>query len=158
MPDDRKPQTKRDAEWTEAKRRCRLSEEDVWMAKELGLNPRSLIKNIPNPRERWKGPVNIWVREMYRKRQEKSAKKKAEKEREAQAKQPAGLTASAGTQMQEPARNQWPQPPRPERNHRVLPVLQEDPPEFFDYESALPDDFFGDDEPPADREVPKKTS
>lgn len=33
--------------WTEAKKKCRLNEEDVRMAKEMGLNPKSLIKNIP---------------------------------------------------------------------------------------------------------------
>ncbi len=42
------------------------------MAKELGLNPRSLIKNIPNKSEPWKAPVNAWVREMYAKRQVKA--------------------------------------------------------------------------------------
>ena len=38
----------KDAEWAEAKKKCRLNEETVRMAKEMGLNPRSLIKNIPN--------------------------------------------------------------------------------------------------------------
>lgn len=27
------------------------------MAKEMGLNPRSLIKNIPSPSQPWKQPV-----------------------------------------------------------------------------------------------------
>jgi len=31
--------------------RCRLSKEDVGMAKEMGLNPRNLIKNIPSKSE-----------------------------------------------------------------------------------------------------------
>ncbi len=38
------------------------------MAREMGLNPRKLIKNIPSPSERWKAPVAEWVRELYRKR------------------------------------------------------------------------------------------
>lgn len=59
---------RRDAEWAEARRRCRLSDEDVRKAKELGLNPRKLIKNIPSPSQRWKAPVDVWVREQYRKR------------------------------------------------------------------------------------------
>ena len=50
------------------------------MAKEMGLNPRSLIKNIPSKSEQWKSPVKDWIRDMYQKRQEKSAKKKARKE------------------------------------------------------------------------------
>jgi len=38
------------------------------MAKKLGLNPKSLIKNIPNKSQSWKKPVYLWIREMYRKR------------------------------------------------------------------------------------------
>ncbi len=57
-----------DGEWAEAKRRCRLSADDVKMARALGLQPRSLIKNIPGPREAWKAPVRDWVRDLYRKR------------------------------------------------------------------------------------------
>ncbi len=41
--------------WAEAQRRCRLSDEAVRMAKELGLNPRSLIKDIPSPKQQWEG-------------------------------------------------------------------------------------------------------
>ncbi len=77
------PQNKKDRLWAEAKRRCRLNADDVRMAKELGLNPRSLIKNIPSRTEQWKQPVKHWIRQMYQKRQEKSAKKKARKEQAA---------------------------------------------------------------------------
>ncbi len=45
--------------WAEAKKKCRLNEEDIRMAKGMGLNPKSLIKNIPSPREQWKQPVKI---------------------------------------------------------------------------------------------------
>ena len=55
--------------WTEAQRRCRLSDEAVRLAKELGLSPRSLIKNIPSPKQQWKAPVEDWVRHIYEKRQ-----------------------------------------------------------------------------------------
>lgn len=54
--------------WVEAQRRCRLSDEAVRMAKELGLSPRSLIKNIPSPKQQWKAPVEDWVRQIYEKR------------------------------------------------------------------------------------------
>ena len=57
--------------WAEAKKKCRLNEEDIRMAKEMGLNPKSLIKNIPSPREQWKQPVKIWIREMYEERHRK---------------------------------------------------------------------------------------
>lgn len=70
----------RDAEWKEAKVLCRLNEETVKMAKEMGLNPRSLIKNIPNKTQLWKAPVHVWIREMYEERQEKAMKKNARKE------------------------------------------------------------------------------
>lgn len=72
---------KKDVEWAEAKNKCRLNEETVKMAKEMGLNPRSLIKNTPNKSEQWKAPVSIWIQEMYGKRQEKALKKKARKEK-----------------------------------------------------------------------------
>lgn len=54
--------------WAEAQRRCRLSDEALRMAKELGLSPRSLIKNIPSPKQQWKAPVEDWVRQIYEKR------------------------------------------------------------------------------------------
>lgn len=54
--------------WSEAQRRCRLSDEALGMAKELGLSPRSLIKNIPSRTEPWKAPVEDWVRAIYAKR------------------------------------------------------------------------------------------
>ncbi len=54
--------------WAEAKRRCRLSDEAIRMARELGLNPRSLIKNVPSPTQQWKAPVEDWVRDIYEKR------------------------------------------------------------------------------------------
>jgi hypothetical protein len=38
------------------------------MAKELGLNPRSLIRNIHSPKQQWKAPVEEWVRDIYHRR------------------------------------------------------------------------------------------
>ena len=65
----------------DAKRRCRLSDKDIQLAKRLGLNPRSLIKNIPNKSEPWKAPVSEWLHEIDAKRQKKSAQKARRKER-----------------------------------------------------------------------------
>src|SRR5438477_12877440 len=56
---------RKDDGWKEAKRRCRLNEEDIRMAKELGFQPRSLIKSIPNRSQKWKAPVNEWIRSLY---------------------------------------------------------------------------------------------
>ena len=76
----KQPNNKSDRLWVEAKCRCRLNNEDIRMAKEMGLNPRSLIKNIPSKSQPWKSPVKDWIHEMYRKRQKKAAKKKTRKE------------------------------------------------------------------------------
>jgi len=61
--------------WQEAKKRCRLNDEDIALAKRLGLNPRSLIKNIPNKSEPWKAPVKDWLYEIEAKRSKKAAQK-----------------------------------------------------------------------------------
>lgn len=54
--------------WAEAKKRCRLNQNDIQMAKELGMTPKSLLKNIPSPKQQWKAPVNVWIRELYEKK------------------------------------------------------------------------------------------
>jgi hypothetical protein len=56
---------KRAKEWAEAAQRCRLSPEEIAMAKELGMGPHALIKNIPNRSQSWKAPVRDWVRGLY---------------------------------------------------------------------------------------------
>ncbi len=53
------------SDWAEAKKRCRLNENDIRMAKELGMTPKSLIKNIPAPSQKWKAPVKVWIRDIY---------------------------------------------------------------------------------------------
>ena len=47
--------------WAVAQRRRRLSDDAVRKAKELGIGPRSLIKNIPPPSQQWKAPVEDWL-------------------------------------------------------------------------------------------------
>ena len=61
--------------WQEAKTKCRLNNDDIALAKRLGLNPKSLMKNIPNKSEPWKAPVKVWLHEIDEKRQRKSAQK-----------------------------------------------------------------------------------
>jgi len=73
--------------WREAKRKCRLNNEDIELAKRLGLNPRSLIKNIPNKSEPWKAPVKDWLRNIDEKRRKKAAQKLKRKQK---AKKPDG--------------------------------------------------------------------
>jgi hypothetical protein len=62
---------------TQAKRVCRLDVETVRMAKELGLSPRVLMKNVASKSQPWKAPVHVWVRDMYAARQAKIARKRA---------------------------------------------------------------------------------
>lgn len=61
--------------WDEAKRKCRLGDEEIRMAREMWLNPKSLIKNIPNKKEMWKAPVKDWIHDMYEDRQRRSEQK-----------------------------------------------------------------------------------
>lgn len=61
--------------WDEAKKKCRIGDEEIRMAREMGLNPKSLIKNIPNKKEKWKAPVKDWIHDMYDERQRKSQQK-----------------------------------------------------------------------------------
>jgi hypothetical protein len=69
--------------WQEAKHRCRLNAEDVNLAKRLGLNPKSLIKNIPNKSEPWKAPVSVWLHEIDEKRKKKTDMKRRRSEKNA---------------------------------------------------------------------------
>jgi hypothetical protein len=72
----KQPGSKQDRQWAEAKRRCRLNREDIRMARELGLNPRSLIKNIPSPQQQWKLPVKQWIHELHKKKIGRTPEKK----------------------------------------------------------------------------------
>lgn len=51
----------KDKLWAEAKKRCRLNAQDIQLAKQLGMSPKSLLKNIPSPKEQWKLPVKDWI-------------------------------------------------------------------------------------------------
>ena len=73
----KKRRKKGKVDWAEAQRRCRLSDEEVRMAKEVGMSPRSLTSNMPNRAEPWKAPVKDWIRNLYERLERKRAKKKA---------------------------------------------------------------------------------
>lgn len=38
------------------------------MAQALGFRPDSLIRNIPDPKQKWKLPVKYWIRSLYEER------------------------------------------------------------------------------------------
>ncbi len=56
---------KKAADWAEAKRRCRLNDGDIAMAKALRMSPRGLIANIPGGSQRWKAPVREWIHHLH---------------------------------------------------------------------------------------------
>lgn len=59
--------------WQNAKKKCRLNDADIALAKRLGLTSQSLIKNIPSKNEPWNAPVSVWLYEMDAKQQKKNA-------------------------------------------------------------------------------------
>lgn len=109
--------SKREAEWTMAKQVCRLNSETVRMAKELGLNPRSLMKNIPSKSQPWKAPVQVWIRDIYEAMQEKSARKKARKQAEQEKRR-----ATAGQTHTNPIRDPADGRPGPGREGEPSPA------------------------------------
>jgi hypothetical protein len=54
--------------WIDARKRHRLSHEQVQMARELGLNPRKLGKLDNHRQEPWKLPLPAFIEQLYRKR------------------------------------------------------------------------------------------
>ena len=54
--------------WPEAKKLCRLNQNDIEMAKRLGFGPDRLLSARPSPKERWKLPVKEWIHELYAKK------------------------------------------------------------------------------------------
>lgn len=54
----------KDKLWAKAKKRCRLNAQDIQLAKQFGMSPKSLLKNIPSPKEQWKLPVKDWIRSL----------------------------------------------------------------------------------------------
>src|ERR1700734_616229 len=55
-------------DWPQAKKLCRLNQNDIAMAKSLGFWPDSLIRARPDPKQKWKLPVKYWIHELYFKR------------------------------------------------------------------------------------------
>jgi hypothetical protein len=52
-------------DWIEARRRFRLSDAHVQMARELGMNPRKLGKLNNHRQELWKAPLPQFIEHMY---------------------------------------------------------------------------------------------
>jgi len=121
----------REEEWKEAKRRCRLSDDDIRMAKELGFKPRSLIKNIPSPSQKWKAPVREWVRSLH------AEKFPSRPEKASITAEPPAQAQSQRSQVIEFRNPDHPWPDRPD----IPEYVPDDLPEFEDIEDM--DEFGG---------------
>ena len=54
--------------WIEARKRFRLSDAHVQMARELGMNPRKLGSLANHKQERWKAPLPRFIEHLYQRR------------------------------------------------------------------------------------------
>ena len=55
-------------DWMTAKRKYRLTDEQIQMARELGMNPRKFGSLANNNQEKWKAPLADFIEELYFKR------------------------------------------------------------------------------------------
>ena len=60
--------SKKEKFWIEAKKRYRLSNEIIQMAKKLGLNPKKFGSLANHKQEPWKQPLPEFIRALYEKR------------------------------------------------------------------------------------------
>ena len=60
--------SKKEKIWVEAKKRYRLSNEIIQMAKKLGLNPKKFGSIANHQQEPWKQPLPEFIRTLYEKR------------------------------------------------------------------------------------------
>ena len=67
-----KTPSSKDEAWTDAKKRYKLTDEHIRMAKELGLNPKKFGSYAPNKQELWKEPLPEFIEKIYAKRFKKS--------------------------------------------------------------------------------------
>ena len=63
-----KKPTRRQQAWIDARRRHNLSQVQVQMARELGMNPAKLGKLDNHDQEPWKVPLPQFIEELYEKR------------------------------------------------------------------------------------------
>lgn len=127
-------------QWDEAKRRCRLSDDEIRMAKELGMQPRSLIKNIPTPSQQWKAPVKEWVRSLYEKKFGASPPPPPRPQPRPDSPRPKVL------EFRDPA---WPWPDRPEIPDLIVDMSED----FYEFEEP-----WRHHEPPDEEDIAGNTS
>jgi hypothetical protein len=54
--------------WVEAKKKFRLSDMHIQMARELGMNPKKFGSLANHKQERWKAPLSEFLKDLYCKR------------------------------------------------------------------------------------------
>jgi len=54
--------------WVEAKKKFRLSNMHIQMARELGMNPKKFGELANHRQEPWKAPLPVFIEELYFKR------------------------------------------------------------------------------------------
>jgi hypothetical protein len=54
--------------WAEARKKFRLSDEQITMAKALGLNPKKFGSLANHRQEPWKAPLGDFIEDIYQKR------------------------------------------------------------------------------------------
>ena len=54
--------------WIEAKKKFRLSDTHIQMARELGMNPKKFGSLANHKQERWKAPLPDFIEDLYYKR------------------------------------------------------------------------------------------
>ena len=64
-----KPKTE---DWITAKKKYRLTDKHIQMARELGLNPKKFGSIGNNKQEKWKAPLPIFIEDIYYKRFKKN--------------------------------------------------------------------------------------
>ena len=60
--------------WAAARKKYRLSAEQITMAQALGLNPKKFGKLANHQQEPWKAPLGDFIEELYQKKFKKSEK------------------------------------------------------------------------------------
>jgi hypothetical protein len=55
-------------EWVEAKKKFRLSDVQIQMARELGMNPKKFGSLANHKQEQWKAPLPVFIEDIYFKR------------------------------------------------------------------------------------------
>ena len=58
----------KDKKWIEAKKKFRLSNMHIQMARELGMNPKKFGGLANHKQEPWKAPLPVFIEELYFKR------------------------------------------------------------------------------------------